>query len=87
MTAFAVLSRYLVKSKSKTGVKIRFTDKRKASKSLAFSIFNAKYAAKEALYPKLLILVRVVLKQVNSALKKVNNEGILRQTLNNGREM
>ena len=69
-----VLSRYLAKSKSQTGVKIRFTDKRKASKSLAFSIFNAKNMVKEALYPKLLILVRVVLKQVNSALKKIKED-------------
>ena len=66
-----VLSRYLAKSQSQTGVKIRFTDKRKASKSLAFSIFNAKNKGKEALYPKLLILARVVLKQVDRALDAV----------------
>ena len=70
-----VLSRYFAKSQSKTGVKIRFTDKRKASKSLAFSIFNAKNAAKETLYPQMLILARVVLRQTDRALKKVNAEG------------
>ena len=70
-----VLSRYLAKCSSQTGVKIRFTDKRKSSKSLAFSIFNAKNAVKENLYPKLLILVRVVLKQIDKALEKVKSEG------------
>ena len=34
-----VLSRHLAKSRAATGEKIRFTDKRKASKSLAFRIF------------------------------------------------
>ena len=70
-----VLSRYLAKSQSQTGVKIRFTDKRKASKSLAFSIFNAKNAVKEQIYPKLLGLVRVVLKQVDRALDAVKLGG------------
>ena len=66
-----VLSRLLAKSKNITGVKIRFTDQRKPSKSLAFQIFNAKNAGKEAQYPKLLKLVRVVLKQVDRGLKCV----------------
>jgi len=70
-----VLSRYFTKSQSKTGVKIRFTDKRKASKSLAFAIFNAKNAVKETLYPQMLILAQVVLKQADRALKKVTVEG------------
>jgi IS5 family transposase len=69
-----VLSRLLIKSKNQTGLKIRFTDKRKASKSLAFQIFNAKNAQKEVLYPKLLKVVRVVLRQVELALSKVNEE-------------
>jgi len=55
-----VLSRLLAKSKNVTGVKVRFVDQRKPSKSLAFQIFNAKKAEKEALYPKLLKVVRVV---------------------------
>ncbi len=69
-----VLSRLLSKSHSKAGIKFRFTDKRKASKSLSFSIFNAKNAEKEAIYPELLKLVRVVLKQVERALLKVRSE-------------
>lgn len=70
-----VLSRLLAKSRELTGVKIRFTDKRKATKSLVFRIFNAKKAEKEALYPELLKSVRVVLKQVERALSQVRLEG------------
>lgn len=66
-----VLSRYLAKSRDITGVKIRFTDKRRASKSLAFQIFNAKKAVKDALYLDLLKLVRVVLRQVEKGLRQV----------------
>ena len=66
-----VLSRCLAKSHSQTGIKIRFTDKRKASKSLAFSIFNAKNTVKESIYPKLLSLVQVVMKQIDRALNAV----------------
>jgi len=69
-----VLSRHFAKSQSETGVKIRFTDKRKLSKSQAFAIFNAKNAVKETLYPKMLILARVVLKQADRALGKVKAE-------------
>lgn len=70
-----VLSRYLAKSRDMTGEKIRFTDKRKSSKSLAFQIFNAKNAVKEALYPDLLKVVRVVLKQVERSLAQVTSKG------------
>jgi IS5 family transposase len=66
-----VLSRLLAKSKNATGVKVRFTDQRKPSKSLAFQIFNAKNARKEVLYPNLLKLVRVVLRQVDRGLERV----------------
>ena len=66
-----VLSRLLMKSNNVTGVKIRFTDQRKPSKSLAFQIFNAKKSRKEALYPKLLQIVRIVLKQVDRGLESV----------------
>jgi len=66
-----VLSRLLAKSKNVTGVKLRFTDQRKPSKSLAFQIFNAKNSGKEALYPRLLKLVRVVLKQTDRGLEDV----------------
>ena len=70
-----VLSRYLAKSKDATGIKIRFTDKRKASKSLAFRIFNAKNAEKTALYPDLLKVARTVLKQADRALIEVEAAG------------
>ena len=42
-----VLSRLMSYSKTRTGVKIRFVDQRKRSKSLAFRIFHAKKAEKE----------------------------------------
>jgi IS5 family transposase len=70
-----VLSRYLAKSRDETGEKIRFTDKRKASKSLAFQIFNAKKATKDRLYLDLLKLVKVVLRQVDRSLRMVQTEG------------
>ena len=66
-----VLSRLLAKSKDTTGVKIGFTDQRRLSKSLTFQIFNAKNAEKERLYPGLLKLSRVVLKQVDRGLQRV----------------
>ncbi|MFT7288369.1 MAG: IS5 family transposase [Halieaceae bacterium] len=66
-----VLSRLLAKCKNVTRVKTRFTDQRKPSKSLAFQIFNAKNARKESLYPNLLKLYRVVVKQVASGLESV----------------
>jgi len=69
-----VMSRYLAKSRDCTGIKIRFTDKRKSSKSLAFRIFNAKKSEKEVLYPELLKVVRIVLKQVDRGLEKVQHE-------------
>ncbi|VAW82403.1 elements of external origin; transposon-related functions [hydrothermal vent metagenome] len=70
-----VLSRALAISQNATGLKIRFTDKRKTSKSLAFRIFNAKNAEKKVLYPILLKVVEVVLKQVERALIQVRKEG------------
>ena len=66
-----VISRLLAKSKTETGINIRFTDKRQASKSLAFRIFNAKKATKNELYPELLKIARLVLKQADRALQKV----------------
>jgi len=66
-----VLSRILAKSRENAGIKIRFTDQRKKVKSLTFAIFNAKNATKEALYPALLTLVRLVLKQVDRALLQI----------------
>ncbi|VAW70010.1 hypothetical protein MNBD_GAMMA10-1991 [hydrothermal vent metagenome] len=69
--AVRVLSRHLAKSRKSTGEKIRFTDKRDTSKSLAFKIFNAKNTEKEALYPDLLKIVARVLKQVERGLTQV----------------
>lgn len=69
-----VLSRHMAKSYSATGIKFRFTDKRKASKSLSFSIFNAKNTEKEALYPELLKLVHIVLAQTDRALIKIKGK-------------
>ena len=72
-----VISRYLAKSRDSTGIKIRFTDKRKAAKSLAFRIFNAKNPEKEMLYPELLKLVGIVLKQASRGLDKVFHEALV----------
>ena len=66
-----VLSRLLAKSKDATGVKIRFMDQRRSSKSLSFQIFNAKNTVKEQLYPALLKLARTVLKQAERGLQNV----------------
>ena len=66
-----VISRLLAKSKTETGVKVRFTDKRKAAKSLAFRIFNAKKATKDELYPEMLKIARLVLKQADRARQQV----------------
>ncbi|MFT7549386.1 MAG: IS5 family transposase [Candidatus Azotimanducaceae bacterium] len=71
------LSRCLAKSRDMTGIKLRFTDQRKASKSLAFQIFNAKKAVKNVLYLDLLKLVRLVLKQVERNLFLVNALDVL----------
>jgi IS5 family transposase len=61
------------KSKAETGLKIRFTDQRKASKSLAFRIFNAKKATKDELYPELLKIVRRVVKQADRGQQQVTD--------------
>lgn len=71
-----VLSRYLAKSRDMTGEKLRFTDQRKSSKSLSFQIFNAKNAIKEALYPDLLKLMGIVLKQVERGLRQVKSVSV-----------
>ena len=66
-----VLSRLMSKCKDQLGVKLRFTDQRKRSKSLAFRIFNAKQSEKQALYPELLGCTRIVIKQVKRAIETV----------------
>jgi IS5 family transposase len=70
-----VISRLLAKSKTETGVKVRFTDQRKVSKSLAFRIFNAKKATKDELYPELLKIARLVLKQADRGQQQVTEGG------------
>lgn len=69
-----VLSRMMSKSGDKTGVKLRFTDQRKKSKSLSFQIFHAKRAEKQALYPMLLTCVSITLKQLDRAILRIQNE-------------
>lgn len=66
-----VLSRLMSYSKTRTGVKIRFVDQRKRSKSLAFRIFHAKKAEKDVLYPHLLTCVVITLRQTKKAIDKV----------------
>ena len=70
-----VLSRLFSKSRDQTGVKIRFTDKRAASKSLTFRIFNAKKPVKEALYPDLIKMAHLVNRQADNAISKVDVNG------------
>ncbi|UQG62707.1 ISNCY family transposase (plasmid) [Marinobacter sp. M3C] len=66
-----VISRLLAKSKIEIGLKVCFTDKRKAAKSLAFRIFNAKKATKDELYPDLLKIARLVLKQADRGRQQI----------------
>jgi IS5 family transposase len=66
-----VLSRLMANSKISTGVKIRFVDQRKRSKSLAFRIFHAKKLEKNRLYPDLIRCARVALEQSAKAIDKV----------------
>lgn len=71
-----VLTRLMVNSRNITGVKLRIVDQRKRSKSLAFKIFHAKKAEKEALYPKLLACVSTTLKQVERGIEKVSHQTV-----------
>ncbi|MFK7889835.1 MAG: transposase [Granulosicoccus sp.] len=71
-----VLSRLMASSVNVTGVKLRFVDQRKRSKSLAFNIFHAKKAEKDALLPKLLACMSIVLRQVERSMEKVKNNAI-----------
>lgn len=74
-----VLSRLMFQSKQSTGVKVRFCDQRKRSKSLAFRIFHAKKTEKEALYPTLLRCVFFTLRQISKAIDKVRLEATVAQ--------
>ena len=71
-----VLSRLMFNSKEITGVKVRFIDQRKRSRSLAFRLFHAKKPEKDALYPQLLGCVTITLRQVTRAIEKVRGEAI-----------
>lgn len=66
-----VLSRLMSQSKDRTGIKIRFIDQRKKSKSLSYRIFNAKKAEKGDLYPQLLSCASLALKQSRRAIEQV----------------
>jgi len=70
-----VLSRLFAKSRDCTGVKLRLTDYRKASKSLAARIFYGKKADKEALYKELIPLAKRVIKQSERAIEQVQRQG------------
>ena len=72
-----VLSRLMSCSKTRTGVKVRFVDQRKRSKSLAFRIFHAKKAEKDLLYPQLLSSVATTLRQTDKALNKVRCDALV----------
>jgi IS5 family transposase len=69
-----VLSRLIAKSRECTGVKLRLTDYRKRSKSLAARIFYGKKAEKEALYPQLLSLAKQVITQSDKAVEQVHRQ-------------
>jgi len=69
-----VLSRMMFQCKRKTGIKLRVTDQRKKSKSLAFQIFNAKKTEKDRLYPSLLKCVATTLKQITRSIERVKLE-------------
>lgn len=69
-----VLSRLMSYSKTRTGVKIRFVDQRKRSKSLAFRIFHAKKAEKDALYPQLLTCAAITFRQTKKATDRVRRD-------------
>jgi IS5 family transposase len=70
-----VLSRLLAKSSSMTGIKIRFKDFRKESRSLSYRIFHAKKAEKEGLYRALLPIATKVMKQVERATTTIRTQG------------
>lgn len=68
-----VLSRLMAKSRDVTGVKLRLTDYRKASKSLAARIFYGKKTQKQSLYGELIPLARRVVGQTHRAIEQVKH--------------
>ncbi len=69
-----VLGRLFSKSRDTTGVKLRLTDYRKTSRSLAAKIFYAKKAEKDALYTELLPLAWRVVRQSEQAIQQVRQK-------------
>ena len=69
-----VLSRYFAKSRDCTGIKLRLTDHRKKSRSLAASIFYAKKPEKDTLYEERVPLVWKVVVQSEKALEQVKQQ-------------
>ena len=69
-------------SKQRTGVKLRFCDQRKRSRSTAFRIFHAKKPEKEVLYPTLLRCIAIILCQISKATDKVRLEAAVAQDAN-----
>lgn len=69
-----VLSRLFARSRDCTGVKIRLTDYRKRSRSLAARIFYGNKVEKEALYEELIPLARRVIKQSEKAIAQVQSQ-------------
>lgn len=69
-----VLSRYFAKCGDRIGVKLRFKDYRKASRSLSAKIFYAKKAEKYALYEQLIPLAKKVIEQSEKAVERVKQE-------------
>ena len=73
-----VLSRLMAKSRDSLGVKLRLTDYRKSSKSLAARIFYGKKAEKDVLYKELIALAQRVVKQSQRAVQQAQAQrGIL----------
>jgi len=66
-----VLSRYFAKSGCRTGVKLRLTDYRSASRSLSARIFYGKKAEKESWYKELIPLARRVIEQSRKAIAQM----------------
>lgn len=71
-----VLSRLFAKSQTRTGVRLRLTDHRKASRKLAAAIFYGKKAEKDALYPQLIQLAQKVIKQSYRAVEQVETKSL-----------
>ncbi len=69
-----VLSRLFSKSRDTTGVKLRLTDYRKKSRSLAAGIFYAKKAEKDVLYEELVPLAWKVVEQSEKAVQQVRQK-------------